>query len=184
MGGLGSGYYFHWKKKTTVEACLCLDANYWMRKGVLRAGLIFSSACRWTDGRTGEEQSAIGYTVDTLDLASARLQLNYTNGEETIHYAIPLQVTYPHFGGLRWWFVCPLERNERLCNQRVGKLYLPPAGRYFGCRHCYELTYRSVQKHDKRVDFLRKNPALALAILKNRQSAPLNQFLRAIDALF
>jgi hypothetical protein len=40
----------------------------------------------------------------------------------------------------------------------VRKLYLPPDGRYFGCRHCYRLTYRSVQEHDKRVDALIRNP--------------------------
>jgi hypothetical protein len=29
------------------------------------------------------------------------------------------------------------------CGRRVGKLYLPPGGKYFGCRHCYNLTYTS-----------------------------------------
>jgi hypothetical protein len=51
------------------------------------------------------------------------------------------------------------------CNRRVGKLYFPPGGRYFGCRHCYCLTYRTVQEHDKRVDALRKNPTALNAIL-------------------
>jgi hypothetical protein len=31
----------------------------------------------------------------------------------------------------------------------VRKLYL--AGRYFGCRHCHDLTYASTQQSDKRV---------------------------------
>jgi hypothetical protein len=31
----------------------------------------------------------------------------------------------------------------------VGKLYLPPHARYFGCRHCHELTYTSCQKTRK-----------------------------------
>jgi hypothetical protein len=31
----------------------------------------------------------------------------------------------------------------------VGKLYLPPSGGYFGCRHCYHLTYTSCQKSRK-----------------------------------
>jgi hypothetical protein len=53
--------------------------------------------------------------------------------------------------GLRWWFVCPLIGQGRTCARRVGKLYLPPGSRYFGCRHCHELTYTSCQesrKHD------------------------------------
>jgi hypothetical protein len=31
----------------------------------------------------------------------------------------------------------------------VGKLYLPPGGRYYGCRHCYDLTYTSCQESHK-----------------------------------
>jgi hypothetical protein len=44
-------------------------------------------------------------------------------------------------------------------------LHFAPGGRYYGCRHCYRLTYRSVQEHDKRVDALRRNPAALRAIL-------------------
>jgi len=36
--------------------------------------------------------------------------------------------------------------NGVACNRRVGKLYLPPGGRYFGCRACYDLAYRSSQR--------------------------------------
>jgi hypothetical protein len=33
------------------------------------------------------------------------------------------------------------------CNRRVGKHYLPPGARYFGCRHCYDFTpHRSVSQ--------------------------------------
>jgi hypothetical protein len=35
------------------------------------------------------------------------------------------------------------------CGRRVGKLYLPPAGRYFGCRVCHGLTYQSCQESGK-----------------------------------
>ena len=28
----------------------------------------------------------------------------------------------------------------------MAKLHLPPGGRYFGCRHCHELTYTSSQE--------------------------------------
>jgi hypothetical protein len=72
----------------------------------------------------------------------------------------------------RWWFVCPLVVNGRPCNRRVGKLYLPGASRYFGCRHCYDLTYTSCQEHDKRVDRLRKllrwNPGALNALVDER----------------
>jgi hypothetical protein len=53
------------------------------------------------------------------------------------------------FGRLRWWFVCPLLVRGEACNRRVAKLYLPPSSRYFGCRHCYRLTYTSCQESHK-----------------------------------
>jgi hypothetical protein len=62
---------------------------------------------------------------------------------------VELTTTRPRFGGLRWWFVCPLLVSGRPCRRRVGKLYLPPRARYFGCRHCYDLTYTSCQESRK-----------------------------------
>jgi hypothetical protein len=35
------------------------------------------------------------------------------------------------------------------CGRRVRKLYL--SGRYFGCRHCHELTYASSRESDRQV---------------------------------
>jgi hypothetical protein len=55
----------------------------------------------------------------------------------------------------------------------VGKLYLPPYSRYFGCRLCHDLTYRSAQEHDKRADFFRKNPAALYTLLGGNASLPL-----------
>ncbi len=62
--------------------------------------------------------------------------------EEAVH----LQTTQPNFGGVRWWFSCPRTVDGEECHRRVGKLYLPPGGRYFACRHCLDLTYESCQK--------------------------------------
>ena len=74
--------------------------------------------------------------------------------------------------------------NGHACNRRVAKLYLPPGGRYFGCRHCYRLTYRSVQEHDKRVDALRRNPAALNTILADPAAHLLSgRALLAIKAL-
>jgi hypothetical protein len=71
--------------------------------------------------------------------------LTATGQHESAAYRVGLTTTRPHFGGRRWWFVCPLGVDGRPCGRRVGKLYLPPAGRYFGCRHCHGLTYTSCQ---------------------------------------
>jgi hypothetical protein len=80
------------------------------------------------------------------DISGPTLALHYHQGETDVQMRIPLQATYPAFGGLRWWFTCPLIVNGVACNRRVGKLFLPPGAQYFGCRHCHNLSYRSSQE--------------------------------------
>src|SRR5262249_53405882 len=136
----------------------------------------------WAAGTNGE--STIGYEVYTHDGADSWLRLQYTfNATGAAEdYRVSLTTTRPWFGGLRWWFVCPMVVDGRPCNRRVGKLYLPPCGRYFGCRHCYRLTYRSAQEHDKRVDALRRSPALLDAAVYGRSNPMLlGLALQALD---
>ena len=58
-------------------------------------------------------------------------------------YRVGLTTTPLPWGGDRWWFVCPLTVNGRKCLRRCEKLYLPPGGRYFGCRLSYDLPNTS-----------------------------------------
>ena len=167
MGGYGSGRWGSHSKKDTVEDCRCLDANRWMREGILREGSRQWGGWTWRNAHTGEKTSSIGYEVDTTDMAYpwVRLYYTFTESQMKIDYRIRLQTTYPHFGGIRWWFTCPLSVNGRACQRRVSKLYLSPGGRYFGCRHCCDLTYTSCQESDKCVTFLRRHPNALLALL-------------------
>jgi hypothetical protein len=96
-------------------------------------------------------------------------------------YQVGLVMTRPHFGGCRWWFLCPLIVNGRPCNRRVAKLYL--RGKYFGCRQCHDLTYTSSQQHDKRVDALRRDPELLRALAENPEGASLTQLGLILKAL-
>jgi len=99
----------------------------------------------WTRRLSGRE-SSIGIVVDTQDLYA---KVNYTitdrnTGEKTdFDYRIPLTTTPCHFGGVRYWFICPLSRNGVDCGRWVGTLYLAGGGKYFGCRNCYDLSYES-----------------------------------------
>jgi hypothetical protein len=156
MGGPGSGNSYHWwrgPKKEVVEVCKSLDVNLWMRKGLLKPGADSTGAWTWTygDGRS----FAINYRVDISDPSNASVRLWYswvwtaTQQQESANYSVELTSTRPRFGGLRWWFICPLIVNGRVCRRRVGKLYLPPSGRYFGCRQCHSLTYTSCQDSHK-----------------------------------
>jgi len=66
--------------------------------------------------------------------------------KEDIDYITRLTTTELPWGGIRYWFVCPLSSGSVPCGRRVGCFYLPPGGLYFGCRHCYDLTYESSQE--------------------------------------
>jgi hypothetical protein len=163
MGGSGSGNHYHWwrgDKKTVVEDCLSIDANRWTREGILKAGVCRTGSWHWTyhDG----SGFTVCYEVDTEDLTRPSVRLWYswvwrsTQLQESAEYRVRLTATRPRFGGLRWWFVCPLVVNGVACGRRVGNLYLPPSGRYFGCRHCNNLTYASCQESRKYDSFFRR----------------------------
>jgi hypothetical protein len=153
MGGRGSGCDDHWwraPKKGVVEDCLRLDVNRWARRQPLRTGILADGAWEWMyrDGNT----FTVHYRVDTLDPGNPFVRLWYSwvdsSSPRPQHegYRVGLTATRPHLGGHRGWFVCPLEVDGCLCLRRVGKLYLPPGGRCFGCRHCHGLTYTSCQE--------------------------------------
>jgi hypothetical protein len=55
---------------------------------------------------------------------------------EADEYDVYLETTKTGFGGIRFWFTCPL------CNKRVGVLYKHPVSQILGCRKCLNLDYR------------------------------------------
>jgi hypothetical protein len=178
MGGFGSGR--RWDKKVVVEDCPGLNAG-WLRDDVCRTG-----GWRWT--YPGGGVFSLLYEVDTRESGDAFIRLRYWVGSGTrrewLDYRVRLTATNPHFGGLRWYFACPLVVGGQACGRRVGRLYLPPRCRYFGCRHCYRLTYRSAQEHDSRVDALRRDPEALAAIEDNLEEASLQQIALAVKAFW
>jgi hypothetical protein len=69
--------------------------------------------------------------------------MNITRSGENLDYKVFLATTRPRWGGLRWWFICPLLENGHTCGRRVRKLYRPRYGKYYGCRRCHNLSYVS-----------------------------------------
>jgi hypothetical protein len=139
MGG------WHWDKKDTVEDCRTVSIAF-LRKNDYLCGWR-SGTISWTNW-CGEKTASIGVTVSTMD-GENHTRFQYTHihrstGEKTeCDYKVQLVTTPCHLGGVRWWFICPLSKNGVYCGRRVGKLYLPPGGKYYGCRHCYGLSYES-----------------------------------------
>lgn len=126
----------------------------WLKKEGFLAGWR-SSTMKWS--RNGEERGSIGIEVSLVgDLrgyylgkpsGEPNMRLYYTQTDRTTEekkdfdYKVPLTTTPCHFGGKRYWFICSLSVSGRYCGRRVGVLYKD--GDYFGCRHCYNLTYNS-----------------------------------------
>ncbi len=134
---------YYWNSKTTVEDATQLNIFKLKEFGLLDG--YRSSTLTWTRRLSGHK-SSIGILVDTEELYA---KVNYTTtdrntDEKTDYdYRISLTTTPCNFGGVRYWFICPLSRNGVYCGRRVGTLYLASGGKYFGCRHCYDLSYES-----------------------------------------
>lgn len=137
-----------WSNRETVESCQTFSVFELNQKQAL-SGRVSAKVSWMTVWGTAEQSIGI-YVVATGDLGYAgHVQLRYklthalTGDSEDIEYTVGLEATSCYFGGVRYWFVCPLMHGSDVCNERVGKLYLPSHGKYFGCRKCYNLTYRS-----------------------------------------
>lgn len=136
MGGSGSGSWYRWSSKDKVEDYRRLSIKRLCEENVIKSGSWESGSWQWL--ADGEVTSSIGYEANTLE-ENTYFRVHYTNTrtEEKFDYKIRLATTNPNYGGKRWWFICPLQG----CGRRVANLY--SAGRYYGCRHCYNLTYQS-----------------------------------------
>jgi hypothetical protein len=150
MGGEGSGNWYRFNKKTTIDECQRIDVRYLHREGLLKPGRWFS--LRWS--RAGRETGSIRGVVSRDDRPEQIILLyrhrSGASGEwEDVQEPVPLSWTACNFGGERPWFVCP----GAGCGRRVAILYGP--GRYFLCRHCYDLRYEN-QREDKMHRALRR----------------------------
>src|ERR1017187_1048052 len=145
MGNCNSGRWFHDDAKTKVEACLSLDAARLTRDGLTL--LRTSTFGTWEFQRSvgADVPSSIRYSID-MDGPHIRLRYGLLAGDD-LDYYLHLVSTCPHFGGLRWWFLCPAMASGRTCGRRVRKLYLALAGR-FACRQCCHQGYTSQREDD------------------------------------
>jgi hypothetical protein len=132
-------------KRRTVEDCKSVSMSFLRKNGYFDCsgpqGIV------WTN-RFGEETASMNVIVHTSQEESY-IRLLYTmtdrnTGKETdFDYKVELVTTPCNLGGVRYWFICPLSRNGVYCGRRVGVLYRALRADYYGCRHCYNLSYES-----------------------------------------
>ncbi len=133
MGGSGSGSWYRWDKRDTTAEHHSLDIRLWRRRGLLQPGYTFTTT--WS---RGERQTG---SISTVVVSWELVVLEYrsrSGGEwQEVSESVLIEWTPCTYGGERSWFRCPGAVNGRTCGRRVAILY--GAGKYFLCRHCYEL---------------------------------------------
>jgi len=98
-----------------LESALCLSVDRLLKSRSIAPGNFRSGTLRWTRtyqrGGSAEEIASAGYSAQLGD-DSGTLTLQYTctgrDGErKAITCTIPLVTLPRHYGGRRWYFVCP-----------------------------------------------------------------------------
>lgn len=146
MGGWGSG---RTSSRAVKEESKVIDLAMMLRKGWIAEGCKSSGrSLSWSRG--AQLAGSISYDYDLTDPDNATLRLHWRScraGGDWVRreQVIRLVYTRPHYGGRRWWMICPVR------GDRVAKLYLPHNGDIFAGRKAWRIAYRSqrVADHDK-----------------------------------
>jgi len=146
-----AGYRGVGNKKTRVDEARPIDILDLQRKGVFVNGPTWNWTVSWS--RNDQVVASISYRVESGDNGQISLRFMYTitdgktGNKKDFNYSIPVVSTSCNYGGVRWWFVCPLVVNGQACTRRCRIVYMPQGAEYFGCRECHQLTYESRQLH-------------------------------------
>lgn len=148
--------------RPTVESARALDVRDFTRLRILdRAGETFSTSLEWSreswDG-SGPIVTGRAKFLITVQDGDARVMVEgvtanrpWEGGLVTLAAGQVLDlVSRPvHFGGRRWFFICPLTGDLAL------RLYLPLGAQRFGSRKGYRLGY-ACQRESKRDQAMRR----------------------------
>jgi hypothetical protein len=121
-----------------IESALTLNSDQLVKAARLGAGSQTSGRLSW-NLRAGRVAS-VNFEAQ-LGTEDGWMQLDFfvlersTGARRAVTQTISLAATRPHFGGTRWWFVCPVT------GERVGRLHLPPGADHFASRQAHRLIY-------------------------------------------
>jgi hypothetical protein len=140
MGGIGSTRWYWHTPKTRVESCYRLSISYLTENHLILPNMPLEGTFSW-----GEKGPEIGFSINTKKRHDYHLRLIYEvvfsdSTRQKVHIYIPITETPQNWGGVRYWFSCPV------CGRRINTLYLPHYATRFKCRKCHDLTYRSCQE--------------------------------------
>jgi hypothetical protein len=128
-------------KKPVSDDLLSIDVFWLNMKGYFEG--YRSGGIQWSHGYDSN-RSSIGL-VGNIKGDNPHVRLIYahtdwrTGIKESLDYRVAITGSVCNFGGLRYWFICPLSTDGETCGRRVATLY--KVGKYFGCRTCHRVTY-------------------------------------------
>lgn len=141
MGGKGSGRQRYSARrgspgKSATGDSLGLDVRALQRAGRLRPGVY--ALWQWYRGAAIPENK-----VASIGLRAHRsgVTLLYSHAGDLVEQNVCVVRTACNYGGSRVWWQCPA------CARRVAIIY--GAGKFFACRHCYQLCYFSQQEQQR-----------------------------------
>jgi len=130
--------------KTEADNLKKIQTTFLKKHGYLNKDSWKYGEITWSN-KWSDNKSSVSINVSTGDEKYLRIYYTQTDrdtGEKKdFDYKIPIETTPCNFGGVRYWFRCILYKSGIYCGRRVGVLY--KNGDWFGCRHCYNLTYES-----------------------------------------
>jgi hypothetical protein len=188
VGGPLSGFRAANTKMPRCDDLLFLDMADLKRLHLLDPGSKSrSGTLAWTKKGEGSPFAMVGFSLRFDTAASTplgTLRLGYAVGQpqQSVDYSIRMESDPCRFGGVGWWFACPVlcGTGRVACRKRARALYLH--GRYFGCRYCHELTYESRQRSDSRAYRILRNDLLPSADqIRGYSRTGLALLLRAVE---
>ncbi|WDP88714.1 MAG: hypothetical protein HUN04_02760 [Desulfobacter sp.] len=148
MGGPGSGRFFRFNTKPTVERQIYIDIRLLKRQNALPPGT--AGKLSWSSN--GNKRGAVHFEVQENCLTLKYRYRGRGGAWEGVKQVIFFDQTPCNYGGYRKWFLCSQ------CERKVEILYsLGGAGKNFLCRDCHGLTYASCNTHSTKRLFNRAN---------------------------
>jgi len=137
MGGSGSGSWFRYEAKHSIDQVMRIDIRFLKKHGMLKSG---QYPLAWSnDGVEPCGSVSLGVIASKGVVVSFTWQSDSTG--RLTQYNRPISILHSacSYGGYRQWFSCPR------CKRRVAVVVLYPP--VIACRHCLNLTYSSQNEH-------------------------------------
>jgi hypothetical protein len=126
------------QRKFVGDECLVLSINDLLKQRTFIPGRCKRSKLRWVEN--GVVVGALSAESDLRDHSHAYVVLQYWVEREQVCTTVKILTTCPYFGGVRWWFQCPIT------GARAAHLYLPPDSMFFASRTAHGITYLSCRR--------------------------------------